>query len=340
MRAVVIEAPNKLNITTIPDPTPGPDDVIVKVAAVGLCGTDVHMLAGEFGPTRYPVVPGHEFSGEIVEVGSQVTGMAAGDLVAADPAIYCGACYWCAKGRGNLCADWRTIGITQDGACAEYVKAPARNIHHLPTGLEPRHATLIEPLSTIVHGLDTVKPDFGDNFLIYGAGTMGLLYLQSAKRAGAATVEVVDLNEERLAVARKLGADSVATSADALPRASSGGWEVVVDCTGAVPAIEDGFGRVRRGGTFQQFGCAPDQELARFSPFRIYNDEIRIVGSMAILHSYGRALDLLAQGLIDSDTMITHGFPLDGYAEALETFGKGTGRKIQIIPGLAAGATA
>ncbi|MBL1097733.1 zinc-dependent alcohol dehydrogenase family protein [Streptomyces coffeae] len=333
MRAVVIEAPGKLNVTTLPYPNPGPDEVVVRVAAVGLCGTDVHMLAGEFGPTRYPVVPGHEFSGEIVELGSHVTGLATGELVGADPAIYCEACHYCAMGRGNLCENWRTIGITENGACAEYVKVPTKNLYRLPAGLEPRHGTLIEPLSTIVHGLDIVRPRLGDNFLIYGAGTMGLLYLQTAKRAGAASVEVVDLNEGRLAVAGKLGADNVATSADDLPRAQRGGWEVVVDCTGAVPAIEDGLGRVRRGGTFQQFGCAPDQDTASFSPFRIYNDEITVVGSMAILQSYGRALELVGHGVIDCDTMITHGFSLDEYEQALETFRKGTGRKIQILPG-------
>ncbi|MFK4107477.1 zinc-dependent alcohol dehydrogenase family protein [Streptomyces sp. NPDC002176] len=333
MRAVVIQAPGQLDVTTRPDPVAGPEDVIVKVRAVGLCGTDVHMLAGEFGPTVYPVVPGHEFSGEIVEVGRSVSGLAVGDRVAADPAIYCGSCHFCAIGRGNLCESWRTIGITQDGAAAEYVKVPAANIHRLPEDLDLDHAPLIEPLSTIVHGIDVVAPAVGDHFLIYGAGTMGLLYLQTALRNGAASVSVVDLNADRLAVASRLGADRTATSADALPRVGKG-WEVVVDCTGAVPAIEDAFTRVRRGGTFQQFGCAPDQDVAKFSPFRIYNDEIRIVGSMAILHSYGRAVDLLGQGWIDCDTMITHRFGLDGYQEALDTFSKGSGRKIQIVPGL------
>ncbi|AIA07281.1 zinc-dependent alcohol dehydrogenase family protein [Streptomyces noursei] len=332
MRAVVIEEPHRLDVTTVPDPTPGPGEVVVKVAAAGLCGTDVHMLAGEFGPTRYPVIPGHEFAGEVVAVGADVTEFAQGDAVAADPAIYCGACHFCAIGRGNLCERWGTIGITQDGACAEYVAVPVRNCYRLPEGVSLAHAPLIEPLSTIVRGFDLVAPKLGDNFLIYGAGTMGLLYLQVAQRSGAASVSVVDVNEDRLAVARKLGADAVATHADALADAHPRGWEVVTDCTGNIRAIEDGLTRPARGGTFQQFGCAPDQESARFSPFRIYNDEIRIVGSMAILHSYGRAVELLGKGVIDAETMITHRFGLDGYATALETFRQGTGRKLQIVP--------
>ncbi|WP_326617045.1 zinc-dependent alcohol dehydrogenase family protein [Streptomyces decoyicus] len=332
MRAVVLEEPHQLSVSTVADPTPGHGEVVVKVTAAGLCGTDVHMLAGEFGPTRYPVIPGHEFSGEIVAVGAGVTEFAEGDAIAADPAIYCGSCHFCALGRGNLCEQWGTIGITVDGACAEYVKVPARNCYRLPETVALAHAPLIEPLSTIVRGFDLVAPKLGDHFLIYGAGTMGLLYLQVAQRAGAASVSVVDLNEDRLAVARKLGADAVATGADALAAAHPRGWEVVTDCTGNIRAIEDGLTRPVRGGTFQQFGCAPDQEEARFSPFRIYNDEIRIVGSMAILHSYGRAVELLGKGFIDSETMITHSFGLDEYATALKTFQQGSGRKLQIVP--------
>jgi 2-desacetyl-2-hydroxyethyl bacteriochlorophyllide A dehydrogenase len=332
MRAVVLEEPNKLSVTTVADPAPGPGEVVVKVTAAGLCGTDVHMMAGEFGPTRYPVIPGHEFSGEVVALGAGVTEFAEGDAVAADPAIYCGSCHFCSIGRGNLCEHWGTIGITVDGACAEYVKVPVRNCYRLPQTVPLAHAPLIEPLSTIVRGFDLVAPKLGDHFLIYGAGTMGLLYLQVAQRAGAASVSVVDINEDRLAVARKLGADAVATGADALTAAHPRGWEVVTDCTGNVRAIEDGLTRPVRGGTFQQFGCAPDQETARFSPFRIYNDEIRIVGSMAILHSYGRAVELLGKGVIDSETMITHRFGLDEYTKALETFQQGSGRKLQIVP--------
>ncbi|PNE37894.1 zinc-dependent alcohol dehydrogenase family protein [Streptomyces noursei] len=336
MRAVVIKEPHRLHVTTVPDPTPGPGEVVVAVAAAGLCGTDVHMLAGEFGPTRYPVVPGHEFAGEVVAVGADVTAFAEGDAVAVDPALYCGACHFCALGRGNLCERWGTLGITVDGACAEYVAVPARNCHRLPETVPLAHAPLVEPLSTIVRGLDIVAPRLGDNFLIYGAGTMGLLYLQVARRAGAASVSVVDVNEERLAVARRRGADAVATDADALASAHPRGWEVVTDCTGNIRAIEDGLTRPARGGTFQQFGCAPDQETARFSPFRIYHDEIRIVGSMAILHSFGRAVELLGKGVIDAETMITHRFGLDSYATTLETFRRGTGRKLQIVPSGAA----
>jgi threonine dehydrogenase-like Zn-dependent dehydrogenase len=159
---------------------------------------------------------------------------------------------------------------------------------------------------------------------------MGLMMSQLATHAGAASVSVVDTNAARLEVAAALGADYIATSAEEFDR--DVGWEVVIDCTGAVPAIEDGLTRVRRGGVFQQFGVAPGAATAAVSPFRIYNDEITIVGSMAVLHSFGRAVQLMSKGVIDADTMITHSFGLDEFDAALRAFRDGIGRKIQVTP--------
>ncbi|RDI54304.1 zinc-dependent alcohol dehydrogenase family protein [Nocardia mexicana] len=331
MRALVIDKPGQFSVTTMPDPAPGPGEVVVQVGAVGICGTDMHIVAGEFPPTPYPIVPGHEFAGEVVALGGEGTdGVRVGDMVAVDPSLFCGHCHFCSIGRGNLCENWGAIGDTVDGAMADYVKVPAANCHRLPGHVSAVHGALVEPLSCAVHGFDVLPRQLGSHYLIYGAGTMGLLMLQLALAAGAASVSMVDINAARLEVARTLGADAAVADADELDRPQ--GWEIVIDCTGAVPAIEDGLARVRRGGTFQQFGVAPGDARAAISPFRIYNDEITIVGSMAVLHSFGRAVDLLGEGVIDADTMITHHFPLTEFAEALETFRSGAGRKIQIRP--------
>ncbi|MBB5918628.1 2-desacetyl-2-hydroxyethyl bacteriochlorophyllide A dehydrogenase [Nocardia transvalensis] len=330
MRALVIEEPGKYSVTTLPDPAPGPGEVVVRVGAVGICGTDLHIVAGEFPPTSYPIVPGHEFAGEVVELGAEAPGVRVGDTVAVDPSLFCGRCHYCAIGRGNLCENWGAIGDTVDGAMAEYVKVPVENCHRLPGHVPATHGALVEPLSCAVHGFDVLPRQLASHYLIYGAGTMGLLMLQLAIAAGAASVSVVDVNAARLEVARTLGADAAVTDADELDRPE--GWEIVIDCTGAIPAIEDGLSRVRRGGTFQQFGVAAAAARASVSPFRVYNDEITIVGSMAVLHSFGRAVDLLGEGVIDADTMITHDFPLGEFDEALDTFRSGAGRKIQIRP--------
>ncbi|MFK0295055.1 zinc-dependent alcohol dehydrogenase family protein [Streptomyces sp. NPDC090442] len=330
MRAVVIHTPGHYEVTTVPDPTPGPGEVVVAPAAVGICGTDVHIVEGEFAPTPYPIVPGHEFTGKVVALGAGVTGVRTGERVAVDPSLFCGACHYCANGRGNLCENWGAIGDTVDGAMAEYVKVPAANCYRLPEGVDLAQGTLIEPLSCAVRGFDVLPRRLGDHYLVYGAGTMGLMMLQLARAAGAASLSVVDINTDRLRIAERLGADATAVSAAELDRPQ--GWETVIDCTGAIPVIEDGLGRVRRGGTFQQFGVAPSAATASFSPFHVYNDEITIVGSMAVLHSFGRAVDLMAKGVIDADTMLTHSYDLAEFGTALETFRSGSGRKIQLRP--------
>ena len=331
MKAVVVEEPHRVDVRSIEDPTPGAGDVIVRVEACGICGTDLHVLEGDFAPTRYPIVPGHEFCGETVAVGSNVQNVRAGDFVAVDPSLFCGRCYFCQIGRGNLCENWNALGVGSSyGACAEYVRAPAANAYALPNDLPRRWGTLVEPLSCAVRGFDRLDLKLAASYLVYGAGTMGLMLAQLAANAGAKTVDMVDINPARFDLAQRLAADRVAASADELdePR----GWDVVIDATGVVPAIEDGLKRVKRGGTFLVFGVAGVGALARFSPFRVYNDEINIIGSMAVLNSFGRARDLLIKGAIDCEAMLTHRFPLDEYMTAIDTFRQGRGLKVQVAP--------
>lgn len=328
MRAAVISA-DSVTVETVPDPTPGPRQVVVKVAACGICGTDLHIAEGEFAPTL-PVVPGHEFAGEVVALGSDVTEVAIGDQVAVDPSLHCGECYYCRRGRGNLCERWAAIGVTTAGGAAEFAVAPVANCVVLPPGVAPADAALIEPLSCAVRGFDVLAPQLGDHYLIYGAGTMGLMMMELAKRAGAASVSMVDLNPTRLETAKELGCTATVTSADELDRPR--GWDVVIDATGVVAAIEDGLNRVGKGGTFQQFGVSNEGAVAKFSPFKVYNQEIRIVGSMAVLHSFERAAELFAEGVLRADVMISHRMGLEEYPEALNQFRKGVGRKIQVRP--------
>jgi 2-desacetyl-2-hydroxyethyl bacteriochlorophyllide A dehydrogenase len=331
VQAVVIQAPGVVEVTTVPDPAPGPRDVVVKVAGCGICGTDLHILEGEFAPTL-PVVPGHEFAGEVVAVGAEVPAdkVRVGDQVAVDPSLHCGECYYCRRGRGNLCENWNAIGVSVSGGAAEYATAPFANCYVLPEGVSTADAALIEPLSCAVRGFDVLRPHLADHVLIYGAGTMGLMMMELAKRAGAATVEVVDLNATRLETAVRLGCTATAATPDELDRPR--GWDVVIDCTGVVAAIEDGLSRVAPGGTFQQFGVSAEKAEARFSPYRVYNKEITIVGSMAVLHSFERAGDLFVGGVLQPEVMISDRLPLADYPKAIEQFKAGIGRKIQVNP--------
>jgi 2-desacetyl-2-hydroxyethyl bacteriochlorophyllide A dehydrogenase len=331
MKAVVVEKPNEVSVKEVADPTPAPDQALIKVEACGICGTDIHVIRGEFAPTRYPIIPGHEFCGEVVAVGGEVRNLKVGDFVAVDPSLFDGTCRQCRMGRFNLCEHWNAIGVgSANGACAELVAVPAVNAFGLPTDIPRNWGALVEPLSCAVHGLDQVGIRAADDYLIYGAGTMGLLLGQLVKDSGAERLDIVDTNPKRHALAKRLGADRVATSAAELDRPQ--GWDVVIDATGAVPAIEDGIRRVARGGTFLMFGVANADAKATISPFRVYNDEIRIIGSMAVLHSFERALALLAKGVIDSEAMITDRFSLDDYLKAIDAFLSGRGLKVQVAP--------
>jgi 2-desacetyl-2-hydroxyethyl bacteriochlorophyllide A dehydrogenase len=329
MKAAIITGVGHSEVGTVDDPTPGPRDVIVDVAACGICGTDLHILQGEFAPTL-PIVPGHEFAGEIVELGRDVTGFAVGDQVAVDPSLYCFECYYCRRGQNNLCEHWNAIGVSKPGGAAEFAKAPFANCVKLPDGVRTADAALIEPLSCAVRGYDVLKSQLANTVLIYGSGTMGLMMLELAKRVGAASVDMVDLNDERLGTAKQLGVTRSANSADELEMAR--GWDLVIDATGNAKAIQDGLGRVGKGGTFLQFGVSDYAARATIEPYKIYNQEITITGSMAVLHSYERAAALFADGVIDPDVFISDRLPLDDYNKALEQFAAGVGRKIQVVP--------
>ncbi|MGW0738070.1 zinc-dependent alcohol dehydrogenase family protein [Streptomyces sp. NPDC002851] len=330
MKAAVIESVGKAVVAEVPDPTPGPHDVVVEVAACGICGTDLHILQGEFAPTL-PVVPGHEFAGEVVGLGSEVRELRVGDRVAVDPSLYCFSCRYCRTGHNNLCERWAAIGVSTAGGAAEYAVAPAANCVRLPDAVRTADAALIEPLSCAVRGYDVLRARLAAHVLIYGSGTMGLMMLELAKRTGAARVDVVDLNPERLATARQLGVSAAATSADELDRPE--GWDIVVDATGNARAIQDGLGRVAKAGTFLQFGVADYATRVEIDPYRIYNQEITITGSMAVLHSFERAAELFASGALDPDVFISDRMPLGQYPEALERFASGVGRKTVVVPG-------
>lgn len=330
MRAVVIPEKNSVEVTTVDDPAPGDRQVVVEVAGCGICGTDLHILQGEFAPTL-PIVPGHEFAGEVVAVGTDAVGFAVGDQVAVDPTLNCGECYQCRLGRFNLCENWRAIGVTDQGGAAEFAVAPLANCVKLPEGVDARDAALIEPLSCAVRGYDVLRMKLAERVLIYGSGTMGLMMLQLAKRSGAGSVDVVDLNEERLKTAVELGCSNAVTNADELDRPR--GWDVVIDATGVVAAIQDGIKRVAKAGTFLQFGVTDYDARVEIDPYRIYNEEITITGSMAVNQSYERAAELFLDGVVPPEVFISDRLPLGSYEEALNRMREGKGRKIQVLPG-------
>ena len=333
MRAAIIDEPGQLRVGDVPDPSPGPGEVLVRVGATGICGTDLHIAAGLFPPSPYPLVPGHEFSGEVVALGADVPGPArggvsVGDRVAVDPSLFCGRCRFCRTGRGNLCQFWGAIGDTVDGAFAELVVAPVGSCYRMPDAMTFRQGALVEPLSCAVHGLHRIGAEAGESFLVVGAGTMGLLVQQLLQRSGARVV-VVDRNAARLPLAEQLGAAATATDIAELDGEL---FDAAVDVTGAVPAIEGALGALERGGRMLVFGVAHADARVAVPPFRVYNDELTIIGSMAVLHSFGPAMQLLASGAVTVDPLLTHALPLEDFGEALDLMRSGAGVKVQVLP--------
>ncbi len=329
MKAAVITAPGEIAIEEVADPTPGDNDVVVQVAAVGICGSDLHIFEGEFAP-KLPIVPGHEMSGTVVAVGKSVTEVKIGDAVAIDPSLHCGECFYCRRARGNLCENWNALGVTYPGAAAQFLLSPKKNIHKLPKNVDLKSAALIEPLSCAVRGFDQLPRNPGSHYLIYGSGTMGLMMAELAKVNGAASVSIVDLNQDKLKTAKVLGFTNLAKSADEFDQPR--GFDVVIDCTGVTEAIKDGLKHVMPGGTFLQFGVANKDAKVEIEPFWVYNKEITIVGSMAVLHSFDRAVELFASGVLNADVMISDRYSLENYADALTAFKSVKGRKTIVLP--------
>ena len=255
--------------------------------------------------------------------------MAVGDRVAIDPALMCGRCRYCRTARGNLCADWNAIGDTVNGAFAEYAVAPANNAYLLPPDLSFPAGALVEPMSCVVRGLHRLSMRPASDLLIVGGGTIGLLLLQAARRSGAATVDVVDPIASRLDRARAFGATAVGTDVAELIRSHGHGYEYVIEATGVGPAAEAALGAVDRGGSLLIFGMAPENVRIEFSPYRIYAEEITVLGTMAIFQSFAPALTMLAAGLIDVEHVVTHQFPIEQFDEALDTMRSRKGLKIQ-----------
>jgi 2-desacetyl-2-hydroxyethyl bacteriochlorophyllide A dehydrogenase len=332
MKAVMVDEPGSVRVVDVAEPQPGPDDVVVKVGACGICGTDIHIIDGEFPPTVYPVIIGHEFGGEVTAVGANVKDISVGDRVGVDPTLNCGACYFCQRGMGNLCERWNAVGVSHHGGgFAEYVAVPERVVYPIPDGMSMKAAALIEPVSCVVRGFHRLQPQTGETYLVYGAGPMGLLNAQVARYNGASLVALIDINSSRLERARNdFGFDQVASNLEDLRAIAPRGFDNVIEATGVTKVAEAAIDAVKRRGKLLLFGVCPPGEKASYDAFKIYNEEITILGSMAVLNSYGPAIDILNSGAIDTERMVSDTYTLDRFPEAVAHVRAGTGLKVQV----------
>lgn len=320
MKAARIEQPGKGVVTNVPEPIPGADDVLIKVRAAGICGTDLHIFKGEYEAV-YPIIPGHEFSGEVAEVGVNVHNFRVGDRVTADPNIPCNRCSSCQRNEPNQCKNLRAVGVTQSGAFAEYVLAPEGNVFSIGD-MSYSAAALIEPLACVVWGLKQVAVQPGDSALVFGAGPMGCLVAQALKQAGAARVVVTDVVPWRLELAERLGATHTvvadARQAAVLKSIEPDGYDIVADATGIPAVLEGTFEYAKPRGKIWVFGVTPRGTLAKFPSYEVFRRDLKIIGSFAVNRTFPQSLTLIQSGAVQVEPLISHQLPLDDFCKGLE----------------------
>ncbi|MFI8595571.1 alcohol dehydrogenase catalytic domain-containing protein [Microbacterium sp. NPDC078428] len=327
MKSVRFEAPGDIGVVDEHSRDPGEGEVAVRIDRIGICATDLHMMHGTFPTARYPVTPGHEATGVVAEIGAGVQSLTAGTRVILDPGLPCHDCRQCRRGTFNLCTRRRAFGVTEDGAATEQLVVPAQNLYAVSSEVPAGAAVLGEPLACVIHAFDLVPSPAAGSVLVYGAGTVGLLAAVVARRLGAADVSIIDLNTTRLDRAQEIGVDAAQTAADRLAEER---FDIVVDATGAAPAISDGLGRVGRGGSFLQIGVARPDALVSISPYELFAREMRVAGSMTTRFSFPPAVAMLEEGAIPHHLITGTPFSLDQYAEALAAAERGDQPKVTV----------
>jgi len=336
MRAVRFERAHDLHVVDASLRTVREGEVLVKVEACGICGTDVHIVEGVSRSTP-PIVLGHEYAGVVEECGSAVQGLAPGDYVAVDPNISCGTCYYCRRGLVHLCANLRALGVDIDGGMAEFSLVPAAQAYRLPKEMPHELAPFVEPVSCAVHGIDKANIHAGDTVVIIGGGTIGLVMLQLARNAGSSHILVLEPIGHKRAMARTLGADAVLDpgmvgAEEAVHDFVGVGADVVIDCAGKVETARSAIQFARRGGTVELFGVAPIGQTIPVEPNRVYFKELTIVGSYVNPNTFDRAIAVLASGRVRFDGFPITRFPLEGIHDALQAQAEGRTMKCIIQP--------
>lgn len=326
MQAAVLIEPRHFEIRNVPEPEVGSGDVLIKVSQCGICGTDLHIFNGNYSAEHLPLIPGHEFSGSIAEVGAKVNDISVDDNVTTDINIGCGSCFYCRKNEVLNCPEVRQIGIHVDGGFAEYVSVPARNVRRVSKKTPLERAGMTEPLSCVVRSFRKAGLSFGHSVAIIGAGPIGLLHTQMAKTIGAAPVVVVEIDPTRASMARSMGADLVVQdpgdAANAIRAVTEGrGADFVIECVGRAELYRQARDMVRPGGRIVAFGLATVGDCAPIEPLELVMKELTLGGSVAGMgDDVSDALRLLEFDRLDVTDFTSHQVPLKEIQNAFERF--------------------
>ena len=340
MKALVLAAHNRFEIQEQAVPEIGPEDVLLKVAACGICGSDVHGMDGSGGRRQPPIVMGHEAAGVIARLGGNVTGWAKGDRVTFDSVISCGKCWFCRRGQGNLCDRRRVPGVACDefrcqGAFAEYMAVPQHVLYRLPNAVSFRHAAMIEPLVIAVHSVNRGRVGLGDTAIVVGTGVIGLLLVQALRAAGCGQIIAVDLDQKKLDLACTLGANKGLCSnqcdvpAEVMRRTSGRGADVAFEVVGIAPTVQMATECLRKGGQLTLVGLSASK--VEFPIQAAVTRELTIRGSYCSCGEYPACLDMMARGMIGLDPLISAVAPLNDGAAWFERLHAGNEGLIKVI---------
>ncbi|MCX7720262.1 MAG: zinc-dependent alcohol dehydrogenase family protein [Dictyoglomus thermophilum] len=314
----------KISLEELPNPViKKEDEVIIKVLASGICGTDLHVFSGK-AQGKDGVIRGHEFSGRVVEIGKDVKGIKVGDLVAVDPNITCGHCYFCKRGEINLCENLIALGVDINGGFAEYCVVPYKQLYVFSEKISPIEGAMMEPVACALHGIERLNVGPGDTVLIVGGGALGLVLLQLAKLSGASKVFLVEKVEWKRKIAKDLGADIVIDplkeNVEEIVKENTygRGADVGIEAVGKTETVKTVLGSVRRGGKVLIFGVSSPEDLLSISPYDIYFRELTIMGSFVNPFTNSRALSLIEEGMIDVKKIVSHRFSIEKIDEAIK----------------------
>jgi D-arabinitol dehydrogenase (NADP+) len=336
MKAIVYSAPRQFNYQDVPTPEIQPDEVLIRVYSCGICGTDLHIHEGEF-LAEFPLIPGHEFAGEVVSIGSLANNVQVGDRVVCDNTELCGHCFYCRRDQPLFCENFLSHGCNAAGGQAEYVAIKAEKVFPIQH-LSWREAALVEPTACAIHGMDMIALKPGSEVLLFGAGPTGIILAQLLKLNGAAHLTVAAPAGPKLDLVSRLAADEVvpidrnAATAhrEYLLRTHKHGFDCVIEATGVPSLCTEAIDYTRMGGQLVVYGVYPEQARINWSPYEIFKKQLTITGSFAQTHSFDRALLYLESKQVKVDEIITHEFALEEYAQALETLRSHQGIKIAI----------
>jgi L-iditol 2-dehydrogenase len=345
MLAAVFKGPNNMQLENIETPEINEDEVLVKVKACAICGTDIRIYKGtKTRGVRKNSVIGHEISGVVAKVGNNIEEFAEGDNVAIAPVLPCGKCYYCKNGKENACLNRKGLGYEYNGGFAEYIKMPAaylekKNLFKFPKGISYEEACLAEPLGCVYNGSERAGIKINDTVVIIGAGPIGLMHLMLAKLKGAVNVIVSEPIEQRRNLAKELGADIVVNPQKedlneiVFNMTDDLGADVVILSVGVASLVDPALALLKKGGTLNLFGGFPKDKKPEIDPNKIHYDEVWVTGTTACTRSqYEKALELIAEGLVDLKPIISDTLPLEDINKAIEKADQGSGVKIVVKP--------